>query len=112
MEYKPFLKKDTFEIDSFELLLRFIKKCKSDASKRQHKAQLISSCADIVAAVYYFRRFPNVTNFIKECLKDKDDYFQIQWTRATWASLSNMSEVERCNLVINQIYMVDHSEEG
>lgn len=111
MEKNTYLQKNSLEIDSLELLIRFLLKCKNDAHKNEHKSKFISSCADIVAAVHYYRRYPNVNDFISKYLKDKENYFQLQWARVTWASLSKMTEAEISNLVINQIYLVDNSEE-
>ena len=112
MEKEQSLQKNTLEIDSLELLIRFLIKCKGDAQKNESKSKTITSCSDIVAAIYYYRRYPDVTDFIQKYMKSKEDYFQLQWARATWAALSKMSESEISNLVIYQIQLVDNSQEG
>ncbi|MBI3590762.1 MAG: hypothetical protein HY094_05200 [Candidatus Melainabacteria bacterium] len=111
MEKEQSLQKNTLEIDSLELLIRFLIKCKSDAQKNESKSKTITSCSDIVAAVYYYRKYPNVNDFIQKYMKKKEDYFQLQWTRATWATLSKMSEPELSDLVMYQIQLVDNSQE-
>ncbi len=103
--------KNTLQINTHELLMRFLVKCKIDIEKNEPRAGFISSCADITAAVYYYRLYPDVNEFINKYLKDRNDYMQIQWARKTWASFSQMSEAEISDLVINQIYSVDYSEE-
>ena len=111
MENKPSLQKSPLQVDSLELLIRFLIKCKQDAENDELRAKFISSCADIVAAVYYYRKFPNVNEFIEKYLNHKDAYLQLQWTRTTWASLSKMSDAEISDLVINQVQIVDNLEE-
>ncbi len=111
MEEQKYLQKDVLEIDSHELLIRFLLKCKNDSRSDNSKATAISSCADLVTAVYYYRRYPNVNDFIEKYLKNKENYFHLQWARTTWAELSKMTESEMSDLVINQIDMVDNSSE-
>lgn len=109
MENNLPIKEETLEIDSNELLLRFIMKCtKNDTSEF---AASKTSSANLVSAVYYFRKYPDINEFLSKHLKDTKDYFLIQWTRTTWAKLSSMTEEEVCELVINQISLVDNSEE-
>ena len=96
------LKQNTNQIDWQELLIRFIHSCKKDT-------QMYS--ADIISAVYYYRRYPKAEDFINSFLAENQDYFQIQWVRSTWAYLSKMSDVQLCDLVINQITLVDNSKE-
>ena len=112
MEKSLPIKDNTLKIDSLELLIRFIMKCKNEIQNDRARAEFVTSCADIVSAVYYYRKFPNVNDFINKYLKDKENYFQLQWTRTTWASLSKMTEHEISDLVINQICFIDNSEEG
>ena len=111
METNPLMRENTLQINLHELLMRFLIKCKNDIEHNEQRASFISSCADIVAAVYYHRQIPDVNDFINKYLKNKNDYLQIQWARKTWETLSRMSEPEISDLVINQIYSVDYSEE-
>lgn len=96
------LQENTLEIDSHELLTRFVFKCKKDERV---------CAADIVSAVYYYRKYPGVNDFITKFLVNNQDYFQIQWVRSTWNKLSQMSQEELSELVINQINLVANSEE-
>lgn len=97
-------------IDSQELLFRFIVSCQNSFEKNSLKYSLLS-CADIVSAVHYYRKYPNVNEFINTYVRDKKDYFKIQWIRSTWATFSNMTEEELSNLIINQIILNAGSEE-
>lgn len=96
------IQQNKLEIDSHELLIRFALKCKKDGSV---------CAADLVTAVYYYRKYPNVTDFITKYLPYNQDYFQIQWVRSSWANFSKMTESEISDLVINQIILVANSEE-
>ncbi len=111
MEDQKYLQKDVLEIDSHELLIRFLLKCKNDSRSDSSKSSAVSSCADLVTAVYYYRKYPNVNDFIEKYLKNKENYFHLQWARTTWTELSKMTEAERSDLVINQIYIVDNFSE-
>lgn len=111
MDNQQYIEKGSLSIDSQELLIRFLLKCKNDSKKNECRTDFISSCADIVTATYYYRRYPNVNDFINKYLKEKQNYFHLQWARKTWAKLSEMSESDISNLVINQICMVDNSDE-
>ena len=111
MENDSHLTKDTLTIDSLELLLRYLIKCKNDAKKDESRSKFIFSCADILAAVYYYRTYPNINDFIEKYMNDKDNYFQIQWARTTWANLGKLTNAEISNLVIKQISLVDNLEE-
>lgn len=110
MENNLPIKEETLEIDSNELLLRFIMRCTNNNENSQFSASVASS-ANLVSAVYYFRKYPDINEFLSKHLKDSKDYFLIQWTRTTWRKLSSMTEEEICELVINQISLVDNSEE-
>lgn len=113
MENKPSLQNNSLAIDSLELLIRFLMKCKNDVENNEPKSKFISTCADIVAAVYYYRRYPDINDFIDKYLKNNSNaYLQIQWARTTWSTLSRMSDTEISNLVINNIQCVDNLEEG
>lgn len=79
--------------------------------KDESKSRLIFACADIISAVYYYRRYPVVEDFINKFLKLKNDYFQIQWIRNTWSKFNTMTDEELCELVINQINLVDYSKD-
>lgn len=110
MENNLSLQKETLNIDSHELLLRFILKCKKESENNENK-DLLTSAADLVTAVYYYRKYPDADNFISQYLSNSQDYFQIQWVRRTWANLSKLTPDEHSNLVINQISLVANSEE-
>ena len=105
MENELSIQKNSLEIDSLELLIRFILMCQNEAKNNELKFSL-DSCIDIVTAVYYYRRYPNVNDFINAYLKENENYFKLQWVRMTWDNLSKMSEHELSNLVINQISLV------
>lgn len=111
MDNELSLQKNSLEIDSLELLIRFILMCQNEAKKNELKYSLVS-CIDIVTAVYYYRRYPNVNDFINAYLKENEDYFKLQWVRTTWNNLSKMSEPELSNLVINQISLVAKLQEA
>lgn len=104
------LNKEYNKVDSIQLLNRFILSCKKKAEDSDAYSPLLSF-ADIVTAVYYYRRYSDVNEFIQKHLKGCGDYFLIQWVRNTWATLSKMTEVEISDLVINQIALVANSEE-
>ena len=109
MENNLPIKEETLDIDSNELLLRFIMRCTNN-DNCEFSASITSS-ANLVSAVYYFRKYPDINDFLSKHLKDSKDYFLIQWTRITWTKLSSMTEEEICDLVINQISLVDNSVE-
>ena len=111
MENELSLNQDTLKIDHFEILSRFIINCKQRSSQETTFKLLLYCSADIAAAVYYYRKYPDVNKFISECLKNSCDYLQLQWVRSTWARLSSMTEEEMSDLVINQILLVANSEE-
>lgn len=111
MEHELHISKNTLEIDSLELLIRFILMCKNEAEKDGLQAPLLCS-ADIVTAVYYYRRYPNVDAFLEKFMKTSSDYFHIQWARSSWAHFSKMTQAELSDLVIYQISLVANSEEG
>lgn len=111
MEINPENQNKTLEIDSFELLIRFLQKCKNTIEIDEPRAHFISACADIVTAIYYYRKYPYVNDFIEKHLKDKENYFQVQWARSTWRKLSKMTTAEMCELVIKQVQMIDNSDQ-
>lgn len=110
MENEMYMLQGSQNIDSMELLARFIYSCKSITKEGESKSPLLTY-ADIVTAVYYYRRYPKVEDFLAAFFSDSKDYFMIQWVRSTWSSLSKMTEEEICNLVINQITLVANSLE-
>lgn len=99
-------KQEELNIDSFELLIRFILECKNKAEKDDSAYPLFDN-ANLVTAVYYFRRYADVNKFLEQFVKNNNDYFQIQWIRSAWTRFSNMSQEELSNLVINQISSID-----
>ena len=107
-EIKPI--KDSFSIDSFQLLSRFVTECKEVSKEHDYYPTPLCS-ADILTAVYYYRVFPDVTHFIEKIYKNRDNYFQLQWIRNTWNKLSNMNESELSELVIKQISSVTNFTE-
>ena len=111
MENNLPIRDNQLQIDSMELLTRYLIQCKSELKKNKDYALLINYSAEIVTAVYYFRQYPDINEFINKYLKKRNDYFYIQWIRTTWASFGKMSEEEISNLVINQIPTVANSED-
>ena len=103
------LEKNQLKIDLQELLFRFIISCQQAVQKNQLKHSLLSS-ADIVSAVYYYRKYPNVDEFISAYLNNNKDYFKLQWVRSTWITFSNMTNEELSNLVINQLMLGSNPE--
>lgn len=97
-------------IDSQELLIRFNLDCNKKAQNSELKSLALYS-SDIVSAVHYFRKYPDVGEFIERFLKNNKEYFQIQWVRSTWNKLSQMSQEELSEVVINQINFVAKQEE-
>jgi len=108
MENELYMLKDSHSIDSQELLTRFIYSCKKTVKDNGSKSPLLSF-ADIVTAVYYYRKYPDINQFVVKYLTECQDYFMLQWVRSTWASLDKMSPEEISNLVINQITLVANS---
>lgn len=107
-EIKPI--KDPLSIDSFQLLSKFITQCKEISKDHDYYPTPLCS-ADILTAVYYYRIFPNVNEFIEKIYKSRSNYFQLQWIRSTWQKLSRMNEPELSELVINQISSVANFNE-
>ena len=97
-------------INSIELLTRFVSECK-EASQGQDYYPISLCSADILTAVYYYRFFPDVDEFIELAFKSRNNYFHLQWVRSMWNKLSKMSEAEVSNLVIKQITTVANSPE-
>ncbi|MBI2995918.1 MAG: hypothetical protein HYY52_04360 [Candidatus Melainabacteria bacterium] len=110
MENDLQLDQNELKIDSFEILSRFIDLCKNHSRNSPFKISL-SCSADITAAVYYYRKYPKVDNFISECLNGNCDYLQLKWLRSTWNAFSKMNDFELSELVINQITLVANLEE-
>ena len=110
MEKDLFLE-DTVTIDSIELLDRFTKDSKKILELSDMKAS-ISTSIDIVTAVYYFRKYNNVDDFINSCLQHATDYFLLQWVRSTWAKFSSMTDVELSDIVINNVELVNSFSVG
>ena len=109
MDNELTLHNNSLDIDSHELLLRFIFSCQNEKKDSELKMSLLSS-ADIVSAVYYFRKYPNVNDFLEACLKNSNDYFKIQWIRSTWADLEKLNPSGLSDLVIKQISLVANLE--
>lgn len=105
------IQKNKLEIDSLELLIRFLTICKNESDTTEFKAEL-DCTVDVVTAVYYFRRYPNVEDFINEHMKNSSNYFQIQWARKIWQEFSQKSQAELSDLAINRISLVANSEES
>lgn len=103
-------KQGQLNVDSFELLVRFILECKDKVEKDDSAYPLFDS-ANLVTAVYYFRKYADVNEFLEQFVKSSNDYFQIQWIRSAWTRFSNMSQEELSNLVINQISSIDKVHE-
>lgn len=104
------MESNTLQIDYLELLTRIILSCKNHAEKDESKSQILAS-VDVISAAYYYRRYPNVDDFITRYLKKNNDYFQIQWVRSRWAEFQKMTQTELSNLVINEISLVAKLEE-
>ncbi|OGI18696.1 MAG: hypothetical protein A3B68_03375 [Candidatus Melainabacteria bacterium RIFCSPHIGHO2_02_FULL_34_12] len=102
---------NTLQADSLELLTRFLIQCKSDTESQSDRKEVVNSSADLVTAVYYYRRYSDVNEFISKYLKNNNDYFHIQWIRTTWDSLSKMSDAQISELVINQITIIANPDE-
>ena len=94
--------KQTFNIDSFQLLSRFVGECKELANGLDYYPHSLCS-ADIITAVYYYRVFPDADTFIEKAFKSSKNYFQLQWVRSMWAKFDDMSNEQLSTLVINQI---------
>ncbi len=108
MENNLPIEETTVTTNAQELIIRFVDLCKTIA--QNGGSQITPLCtADIVTAVYYYRKHPNVNDFLTKYLNYSQDYFQIQWIRSMWATFKNMSDVELSDLVINQIILVDNS---
>jgi len=103
-------KQGQLNVDSFELLIRFILECRDKAEKDDSAYPLFDS-ANLVTAIYYFRRYADVNEFLEQFVKSSNDYFQIQWVRSAWARFNNMSQEELSDLVINQISSIDKVHE-
>ncbi len=110
MENELPIQSEEININSFELLSSFVSQCKQVIRNDDYYPTVLCS-ADILTAVYYYRLYPNVEYFIKNVFKFKNNYFQLQWVRATWQRFSEMTDVELSNLVINQIMLVAKLEE-
>lgn len=93
---------ETKGIDSLELLNRFTDAAKKDAEDSELASSIISSI-DIVTAIYYFRMYSSVEDFLQKHLSGSTDYFLLQWVRSTWDRFSKMSEEELSNLCIEQL---------
>lgn len=111
MEDELHMKDKMERIDSLELLVRFNLDCQKKAKETELKSHL-GFCSDLVSAVYYFRRYPDVEVFINSYLKNSPNYFQIQWVRATWAHLNKLTKEGLSDLVINQISFIANLEEA
>ena len=98
------------KIDSNELISRFTEICKNKVNNDDDFQAGALCKADIITAVYYYRRHPNVNDFISKYLTNTQDYFQIQWVRSTWTTFSKMSEADLSNIVINQIAALNEEQ--
>lgn len=103
-------KQGQLNIDSFELLIRFVLECKNKIEKDDSAYPLFDS-ANLVIAVYYFRKYPDINEFLEQFVKSSNDYFHIQWIRSTWARFSSMTNEELSLLVMNQICSIDKVQE-
>ena len=92
--------RQNLEIDSLELIVRYALICEESGG-----------CPDIVTAIYYFRRYPNVHDFInehvKECSGDKNYETKVQWLKIIWTYLSTMGDMELSDLIIKEISQAD-----
>ena len=110
MENEIFIGESQPTINSMELLCRFILECKNIAQGEEYYPASLCS-ADILTAVYYFRKYPNVDDFINNIYKSAKSYFQLHWIRSIWSRFSKMSQAELSELVINQITLVANLQE-
>ena len=106
------IQEESLLINSHELLVKFILAYTNEGKNTADLNKETITCANTVSAIYYFRKFPNVEDFINNHLKINKDYFMIQWIRSTWAKYAAMTSEELSDLVINQLTLVDNSEEG
>ncbi len=112
MENNLPVEKEPLKVSTQELITRFVDFCKF-LSKDCKEGKSIPLCtADIVTAVYYYRKHQDVNEFLTKYITYNQDYFQIQWIRSMWSTFQNMTAVELSDLVINQITSVDNSTEG
>ena len=65
MENDLSLDQDALKIDQSEVLIRYVASCRKLSEESKFKISLTCS-ADIVAAVYYYRKYPDVNKFISE----------------------------------------------
>lgn len=105
MENEMSLKDEEIKISSIQLLSNFVSQCKEITSDSEYYPTALCS-ADILTAVYYYRMYPDVQYFIENIFKFRNNYFQLQWVRATWSKFSKMTDAELSDLVINQITLV------
>ena len=88
------------EIDTLELTIRYALMCEESGG-----------CPDLVTAVYYFRRYPNVHDFIndhvKEHFNNTNCESKVQWLKIIWTYLSTLDDTELSNLVIKEILQAD-----
>ena len=94
-------------VDSLQLLNRFVLDCKETTKDNDYYPTPLC-CADIITAVYYYRKFPDVNYFIENVFRSKGNYFLLHWVRTTWDRFSKMTDEDLSNLVINQLIMVSH----
>ena len=106
----PIKESNILEVDYLELLTRIILSCNDLSQSDPSKTESIKA-ADIISAAYYFRRYPDVDDFIEKFLKKHNDYFQLQWIRSAWSKFHKLSEEELSELVIDQICLVANLEE-
>ncbi len=93
-------------VNSMELLARFTHDSKKGLQDSELPSFLVNS-VDLITAVYYFRIYPNVNDFINRFLSNNKDYFLLQWVRNTWDKLSGMTQEEISNSVITQVEIVN-----
>ena len=98
-------KNKSLSIDSLELLSRFVSECKETSKKHDYYPTPLCS-ADILTAIYYFRIFPDINEFLEKIYKCKNNYFQLQWVRSMWQKFNKLNEQEVSELVIKQINSV------
>ncbi len=107
MDHLP-IHQETLNINSHELLVKYVLASTEDGQNCDGSKKELISAANTVSSIYYFRKFPNVEDFIRVHLAKCNDYFLIQWVRNTWLELGAMTSEELSELVINKLTSVDN----
>lgn len=84
------------------LLERFLSDCQTLADECPNDPFSFTYVADTIAAIYYYREYSSLEDFLKENEGEIDEE-RSEWVRYMWRTLGSMTDEQIANVVIESL---------